>query len=161
MRSILCAVTEIEIKPTRYGGSVARKLIAELMADLAERYGDADATPIEAVEFDPPDGGFFVAYLDGSPVGCGGWRSWAGSEEIAEIKRVYTSATVRGKGVGKAIMAALEADARSHGRVRAILETGTAQPEAIAMYQAIGYQLIANFGHYRDEPGCRSYGRTL
>lgn len=161
MRSILCAVTQIEIKPTRYGGSVARKLIAELMADLTERYGDADATPIEAVEFDPPDGGFFVAYLDGSPVGCGGWRSWAGSEEIAEIKRVYTSATVRGKGVGRAIMAALESDARAHGRVRVILETGTAQPEAIAMYHAVGYQPIANFGHYRDEPGCRSFGRDL
>ncbi|GAA2370012.1 N-acetyltransferase [Catellatospora methionotrophica] len=161
MRSILCAVTEIEIKPTRYGGSVARKLIAELMADLAERYGDADATPIEAVEFDPPDGGFFVAYLDGTPVGCGGWRSWAGSEQIAEIKRVYTSATVRGKGVGRAIMTALESDARSHGRVRVILETGTAQPEAIAMYQAVGYHLIDNFGHYRDEPGCRSFARDL
>jgi GNAT superfamily N-acetyltransferase len=159
--SILGAVTQIEIKPTRYGAPVARKLIAELMADLAERYGDADATPIEAVEFDPPDGGFFVAWLDGAPVGCGGWRSWGGSEEIAEIKRVYTAGGVRGKGVGKAIMAALEADARAHGRVRAILETGTAQPEAMALYHAIGYQLIENFGHYRDEPGCRSFGRTL
>ena len=48
-----------------------------------------------------------------------------------------------------------------HGRVRAILETGTAQPEAMAMYHAVGYQLIENFGHYRDEPGCRSFGREL
>lgn len=161
MISILGAVTGIEIKPTRFGAPVARKLIAELLADLTERYGDSDATPIEAVEFDPPDGGFFVAYLDGVAVGCGGWRSWGGSEEIAEIKRVYTAATVRGKGVARAIMSTIEADAKAHGRVRAILETGTAQPEAIAMYHAVGYQLIENFGHYRDEPGCRSFGRDL
>ncbi|MDI1459514.1 GNAT family N-acetyltransferase [Catellatospora sp. KI3] len=154
-------MTEIEIRPTRYGAPVARKLIAELMADLTERYGGGDATPIEAVEFDPPDGGFFVAYLDGAPVACGGWRSWSETEDVAEIKRVYTAPAARGRGLGRRIMAALEADAKAHGRKRAVLETGTAQPEAIAMYHAVGWELIENFGHYRDEPGCRSFGRDL
>ena len=58
-------------------------------------------------------------------------------------------------------MSALESDAKEHGRRRLILETGTGQPEAIALYEAIGYQRIANFGHYRDVPGCRSFGRDI
>jgi GNAT superfamily N-acetyltransferase len=154
-------VTGIEIKPVRYGAPVAQRLIADLMADLAARYGEADATPTAAVEFDPPDGGFFVAYVDGVPSGCGGWRSWERSAEIAEVKRVYTAASTRGRGVASALMARLEADAKEHGRSRIILETGTEQPEALAFYEAIGYRLIENFGHYRDYPGVRSYGRDI
>ena len=29
------------------------------------------------------------------------------------------------------------------------------------MYRAAGYEPIANFGYYRDEPGVRSFGRKL
>ena len=50
---------QIEIKPTRYGASVAQRLIGELMEDLTERYGGPDETPVRAAEFDPPNGGFF------------------------------------------------------------------------------------------------------
>jgi GNAT superfamily N-acetyltransferase len=151
----------IEIKPTRYGARVAQRLIADLMADLKERYGGGDGTPIAAVEFDPPDGGFFVAYVDGEPAGCGAWRSYAGSEDVAEVKRVYVSEKARGMGVARLIMSTLEDDARAHGRTRIILETGIRQPEAIALYESLGYQRIADFGHYRDEPGVRSFGRAL
>jgi GNAT superfamily N-acetyltransferase len=152
---------ELEIRPTRYGAQVARRLIAELMADLEARYGGPDGTPIAAVEFDPPDGGFFVAYVEGEPAGCGAWRSYAQSGHVAEVKRVYVSQRARGLGVARLIMTTLENDARAHGRTRMILETGTRQPEAIALYASLGYERIADFGHYRDEPGVRSFGRAL
>lgn len=152
---------EIEIRPTRYGASVAQRLIADLMADLKARYGDSDGTPISAIEFDPPDGGFFVAYVDGQPSGCGAWRSYADSDDVAEVKRVFVADSVRGKGVARRIMSTLEDDARAHGRTRIILETGTGQPEAIALYEALGYERIPDFGHYRHEPGVRSFGKKL
>ena len=151
----------IHIKPTRYGSATAQKLIAELMADLVERYGEADGTPVAGVEFDPPDGGFLVAYLDGQPVGCGAWRSHARSEDVAEVKRVYVRAQVRKQGLARTIMAAIEEDARAHGRKRIILETGTGQPEAIALYQALGYERIPNFGYYKDQPGARCFAKAL
>lgn len=151
----------IQIKPTRYGSSVAQKLIAELMADLVIRYGAPDATPVVGVEFDPPDGGFFVAYLDGQPVGCGAWRSHGLSAEVAEVKRVYVHASARRTGLARHIMAVLEDDARTHGRKRIILETGTGQPEAIALYEALGYERIPNFGYYKDEPGARCFAKPL
>ena len=141
---------------------MATRLIAAALADLAERYGGpGDATPTAAAEFTPPVGGFFVATLDGVPAGCGGWRTLHGQPEVAEIKRMYTVPTCRGRGVARAVLTAIESAARVGGRRRAWLETGTRQPEAIGMYQRCGYRLIPNFGHYRDEPECRSFGRDL
>jgi GNAT superfamily N-acetyltransferase len=152
---------QIEIKPTRYGASVAQRLIGELMEDLTERYGGPDETPVRAAEFDPPNGGFFVAYLDGQPVGCGAWRGHDDAGEVAEVKRIFVAKSSRGLGMASRIMTAIEDDARDHGRNRIILETGTGQPEAIAMYEALGYERIEPFGFYRNEPGVRCFAKKL
>ena len=111
---------------------------------------------------------------DGQPVGCGGWRTIshfvedAGrgpgegvAEDVAEIKRMFVSAQARRQGVGEALLVALEASAREGGMRRMILETGMAQPEAISLYTKMGYEKIQNYGYYRDEPECVSFGREL
>jgi GNAT superfamily N-acetyltransferase len=137
-------------------------LVAAALVDLGERYGGSgDGTPIEAVEFDPPEGAFLVAYLDGQPVACGGWRSHERRNEVAEIKRMYTVPGARGRGIARAMLAAVENSARSYGRSRIILETGDRQPEAISLYESAGYERIPNFGFYRFEEGCVSFGRNL
>ncbi|HEX6969171.1 MAG TPA: GNAT family N-acetyltransferase, partial [Micromonosporaceae bacterium] len=68
---------------------------------------------------------------------------------------------MRGRGVARAVLAAVEQSARDHGRKRLILECGDKQPEAIAMYEKCGYQRIEDFGFYRGSPSVRSYGRDL
>jgi GNAT superfamily N-acetyltransferase len=146
----------------RYGARVVQELVEAAMADLAERYGgDGDATPVHPAAFDPPDGTFLVAFLNGRAVGCGGWRSHGDTEDVAEIKRMYTAPEARGYGVARAMLAALEESARQRGRKRAILETGERQPEAIALYEACGYARIPHFGFYKDEPNVVSFGRDL
>jgi GNAT superfamily N-acetyltransferase len=146
----------------RYLAPVSQALVTETMADLAERYGGpGDETPIEPAGFDPPEGGFFIAYIEDWPVGCGGWRTRDGDEQVAEIKRMYTRPEARGLGVAKAVLAAVEDSARAEGRKRIILETGVAQPEAIALYERMGYERIPSFGFYRNEPDNRCYGREL
>ena len=42
-----------------------------------------------------------------------------------------------------------------------VLETGTAQPEAIALYASSGYHRIPNFGTYREYPNSRCFAKTL
>lgn len=143
-----------------YHDPVAVRLVREALADLCERYGgEGDATPVDPAQFVPPAGAFLVAWRDGEPVGCGGWRSHDGA--AAELKRMYTVPAARGTGVGRAVLAAVEDGARAAGKRRVVLETGDRQPEAVAMYERCGYRRIPNYGHYADEPGCLSFGRDL
>jgi GNAT superfamily N-acetyltransferase len=162
-------VSDVEIKKTRFGAPAAQRMVAAAQADLAARYGGGDDNPVDPVEFDPPVGCFLVAYQDGQPVACGGWRTLARAasdetpvaEDVAELKRVYADPGVRGTGIASAILRALEDSAREHGMRRLVLETGLAQPEAIAFYRKHGYAQIPNYGYYRDYEDCLSFARDL
>ena len=155
-------MTSLNLRSVPFLDPVAQKLAAAALADLTQRYGgDGDSTPIDGTDFDPPDGDFLVAFLDGEPVGCAGWRSHGDDGTVAELKRLYTAPQARGRGVARALLAAIEESARWHGRKRLILETGHAQPEAIRLYETSGYEVCENFGHYRDYPGVRSFARIL
>ena len=154
----------------------ATALVEELMADLSQRYGGSgDGTPIDPRQFDAPDGAFLVLVDDGRDVGCVALRLldatdvpggidgdvMAGHTRVAELKRMFTRPEVRRTGAGRALLAALEERARELGFTRVVLETGTAQPEAIALYTSSGYTPIPGFGHYRDAPLSRCYSRDL
>lgn len=156
-------MSALEISETGYLAEPAGTLVRAALADLMVRYGNpsGDDTPVDPAQFDPPDGAFLVAWLDGVAVGCGGWRSLDGGDEVAEIKRMYVAPAARGRGVAMAILRALEDSARRAGRKRVALETGTLQPEAIALYRKAGYLPIEHFGYYKDEPGVCSFGREL
>ena len=155
-------MTELEIRRVSYTAEPARTLVTAALAELAVRYEHpgGDDTPVDPAEFEPPDGAFLVAWLDGRPAGCGGWRSHRG-DRVAEVKRMYVAPEARGQGVALALLRALEESARQAGRKRMVLETGVRQPEAIALYGKAGYQRIEDFGFYRDAPGVRSFGRDL
>jgi GNAT superfamily N-acetyltransferase len=156
-------VAGVDIRLVRYDALVAQALVADAMAELGERYedGEGDATPVSPAEFQPPDGAFLIAYLDGEAVGCGGWRSHGDDGAVAELKRMYTVRSARGRGVGRRVLKAVEDSARAHGRSRMVLECGVRQPEAIKLYESSGYHRIDDFGHYRDHPEVVSLGRDL
>lgn len=161
-------VTDIEIKPSRYGAPTARVLVAAALADLGKRYGgEGDETPVEAIEFDPPGGAFVIAWRGSEPVGCGGWRMLSHRDaddvaaDVAEIKRMYTDPAARGRGVATMVLRALEESARESGLRRVVMECGDRQPEAIALYEKCGYERIPNYGFYAHSPSCVSFGRDL
>jgi GNAT superfamily N-acetyltransferase len=144
----------------------ARRLIDEVQQEYVVRYGGHDRTPMEPSYFEPPDGAFFVGYRDEVPVTMGGWRfrpdvSRLGSTRAAEIKRMYVAASARRGGLARLMLAHLEATARAAGADVMILETGTAQPEAMALYESAGYERVESFGYYKDAPLNRCYGRVL
>jgi putative acetyltransferase len=132
------------------------ELVAESARELVERYG-ADTEPggpPSAVDV------FLVARDDdGEVLGCGGLRRVDPS--TFELKRMYTRPAARGRGVGRAILAALEAEARGRGARRVVLETGPLQSDAIALYEGAGYRAIPCFGIYADNPTSRCYERPL
>ena len=101
--------TGVEVRRVRFTDPVAQRLVAAAMADLGARYGGTgDDTPIDPTDFDPPGGAFLIAQLDGQPAGCAGWRSHGTSGEDAELKRMYVADAARGRGVARALLAALQ-----------------------------------------------------
>jgi GNAT superfamily N-acetyltransferase len=92
-----------------------------------------------------------VTEVDGVPVGCASLRAARpGSPEgSAEVKKLYVQDTARGAGVARALLAALEDDARARGLTQIILQTGTRQPEAISLYLSTGYRVIEPFPPHR------------
>ncbi|HSA52098.1 MAG TPA: GNAT family N-acetyltransferase [Yinghuangia sp.] len=134
-----------------------RKLCDEVQQIYVERYGDPDQSPVDEADFDPPTGLFLVGYEDGRALVCGGWR--IGTYDLpghgpgdVELKRMYVRPEGRGRGLARALLAELEAHAVAAGQRRMILETGTRQPEAIALYRSSGYTDVPGFGFYRGSP---------
>jgi GNAT superfamily N-acetyltransferase len=127
--------------------------------EIAERYGRRDSEPGPA-----PSGADIAHFVvavgsDGTPLGCGGLRQLDNSS--GEIKRMYVVPASRGSGVAAAVLAALEAHARARGWTHLRLETGDAQPDAVAFYTKHGYRPIPRFGHYADEPTSHCFERVL
>lgn len=154
----------------------AVRLNDRVQREYAERYGEADGdmTPLSPEMFEPPNGLYLIGYdADGTPVATGGWRVHKAADtddegELlgyadgdAEIKRMYVVPEARGRGLSRTVLAALEEDARAAGRTRMVLETGTAQPEAIALYVSSGYEPCSKFGFYRNDPLSRCYAKPL
>ena len=134
-------------------------LLAALDADLDERYGGGTPVAAETGEFVPPDGDFLVAYADGEPVACAGYRRYDAT--TAELKRMYVRPEARGQGLARRLLAELEASAGAAGYQRMWLETGVPQHEAMSLYVAAGYERIAPFGQFAWAPEQRCYGKTF
>lgn len=144
----------------------AARLVEEVQAEYVARYGGPDEAPIVPPYFEPPDGAFFVGYLDGEPVATGAWRrrrdvDALGSADTAEIKRMYVAAPARRRGLARVVLAHLEDTARAAGVEVMVLETGARQPEAIALYESAGYVPVPGFGFYRDSPLSRCFAKRL
>ena len=144
----------------------AQLLVEAVQQEYVVRYGGRDRTPMVASELDPPSGAFYVGYREDRPVMTGAWRfrddvQRLGSARPAEVKRMYVVPAARREGLARLMLAHLEATARTAGAEVMIMETGTAQPEAMSLYLGAGYQSIEPFGHYRGAPRNRCYGRRL
>ncbi|GAA4078758.1 GNAT family N-acetyltransferase [Streptomyces shaanxiensis] len=146
----------------------AVKLNDQVQAEYGVRYGDdGDATPMDAANFEPPNGLYLIAYDElGTPVASGGWRvqdeNGEGNQDgDAELKRMYVVEAMRGRGLARRVLAALEEDARAAGRTRMVLETGAKQPEAVALYTSSGYEPCEKFGYYRHHELSLCYAKAL
>lgn len=158
-------VQELRIVPVEYGHPDAMRLIDEVQAEYVVRYGGPDETPLDRLMFVPPVGSFFVGYRGEDAVATGAWRSSdvaaLGTSRTAEIKRMYVVPRAQRAGHARAMLSHLESTARAAGFEAMILETGDKQPEAIRLYTSAGYEPVPAFGHYKDSPENRCFGRLL
>ena len=143
-------------------------------AEIAVRYADPDETPTTSDIGRPPSADEIVVSLllrvDGVPVGCAALRDVSGlSDEIGgfhapgtgEVKRVFVSAEHRGRGLSRLLMQGIEAHAVAAGLRRLVLETGTKQPESVALYRSIGFEPIDRYGEYADSDESLCFAKAL
>jgi DNA-binding MarR family transcriptional regulator/predicted GNAT family acetyltransferase len=137
----------VEVRLEAPGAADARWCLGEYFRELAERFetgfDPAEGHPVRDEEMTPPAGFFFVARLDGRPVGCGALRRV--DEATGEIKRMWTAPAARGVGVARRIIATIEAAARRSGFETLRLDTNRALKEAYALYRKQGYREVAPF----------------
>ena len=141
---------DLRIEPGDPLGADARALIAELDAYLQALYPPASNHLMPADSLRQPGVVFLVARLDAEVAGCGALIDQGG--EYGELKRMYVRPGCRRAGIGVALLAALTAYARERGLRALRLETGIAQPEALALYERAGFRRCAPFGAYREDP---------
>ena len=122
-------------------------LIAELDAVLGAVYEPHQRHGLSVEQVFEPHVRFFIARIGEAAVGCGAVALFDG---YAEVKRMYTREAARGRGVGKALLARIEAEARAAGKPVLRLETGTEQAAAIGLYEGYGFRPCGAFGHYAD-----------
>jgi len=127
----------------------AEQLVAELDAALGAVYEPEQRHGLSIEQVFQPNLRFFVAHLGDQAVGCGAVALFDG---YAEVKRMYTREAARGRGVGKALLARIEREARDAGQPVLRLETGTYQAAAIGLYEGYGFRPCGVFGHYATLP---------
>jgi GNAT superfamily N-acetyltransferase len=96
-----------------------------------------DATLDKLCASVPPEGVFYLVSHDELPVGMGGLRRVG--DGVGEVKRIYASPAVRGRGIGTAIMSRLIKDARAFGFDEIVLDTGPFMTSAHRLYEAAGF----------------------
>ena len=134
-------IAGLEIVERPLSSPEALVVLAAAEAELARRYGEgADGAELLAERFEPPQGSFLVALLEGRPVGGVGLR-WI-AERTGEVKRLWVAEELRRSGLATELMASIEERGRQLGMGLIELETGPRQPEAVAFYASRGWELV-------------------
>jgi GNAT superfamily N-acetyltransferase len=82
-------------------------------------------------------------------------------DESLEVKKVFVTAEARGRGISRALMGELEAIALERDVRRLVLQTGDRQPQAIGLYEAIGYRQIPVYEPYTALAVALCYSKVL
>jgi len=147
-RLILASQVQVEIIDPR--DVDARYCLRSYVEELGQRFetGFDPAQSISASdeEMTLPNGLLLVANLLGEAVGCGALKLHIDTQ-IAEVKRMWVAADVRGLGLGRGLLERLSAEAASRGMLILRLETNRALVEAKRLYQRAGFVEVEPFNN--------------
>jgi GNAT superfamily N-acetyltransferase len=141
---------DLQFRAVPAGTGDAADLVGAMVAEMRALYDGLDLEAPDMpkagpAELGPPGGVYLVGYRDGIPVCGGGLKRLP--DGACEIKRMYVVPGARRSGVARALLAALEDQARTMGYLIARLDTGSRQPHAQAFYEASGYRRVGNFNN--------------
>jgi DNA-binding MarR family transcriptional regulator/GNAT superfamily N-acetyltransferase len=143
----LLQLAGLRIESVDPASPAARWCVDQYFHELNRRFeagfDPAASVPAEDRDLIPPLGAFLVAFVDGESVACGAVKSI--SPGVGSLKRMWVADTVRGLGIGRRMLAALETQARELGLTTLRLETNQTLHEAIRLYRSAGFREVAAF----------------
>lgn len=143
----LLQLAGMQIERVDPASPAARWCVARYFDELNRRFEsgfDPGASlPADDRDLIPPQGAFLVASVDGEPVASGAVKSV--SPGVGSLKRMWVAETVRGLGIGRRMLEALETQARELGMTSLQLETNQTLQEAIRLYRSAGFREVARF----------------
>lgn len=145
----LIASASVELVVTPPDGAEAQACLANYVGELEGRFEtefDAEKSRPSGAEKQPPLI-FLIARMEGRAVGCGALYDL--DTATGEIKRMWVAPDARGLGIASGLLARIEAEARSAGKKRLVLDTNRTLSEAMALYQKSGFRRI---DRYNDNP---------
>lgn len=142
------AALNIQFREAQVDEGPGRVLAQAMRQEIRQMYEglelDGDHMPRAGrAELSPPGGAFLVGWQDDRPICCGGLKRL--DHSACEIKRMYVVPDMRGRGVARRLLHALEQRGRELGYRIARLDTGPRQPGARRLYASEGYREVADF----------------
>jgi putative acetyltransferase len=126
-----------------------RELLFTVQSWSEDLYPPESRHGLDLAAYRRPDVRLFVARETGVALGCGAYQLHG--DGSAEIKSMYVDPAAQGRGIGRAILAAIERALQ--GQITTLrLETGIHQDVAMRLYERAGFQRRGPFGSYRDDP---------
>ena len=138
--------------------ALLREYESELGIDLGFQDFERELESLPGDYAPPPRGALLLAEVEGAVAGCVALRPQDG--DACEMKRLYARPAFRGRGVGRALTAAIVAEARRIGYARIRLDTLPVMTEAQALYQRLGFTEIPPLREH-PVPGARVLELTL
>lgn len=125
----------------------ARWCVAQYFDELSRVFENGfdpgQSLPAHDADMRPPLGAFLVASTTGEVVAGGAVKTIAPG--VGSLKRMWVAGSVRGLGIGRRMLTALENEARALGLTTIRLETNRALTDAIQLYRSSGYEEVAPF----------------
>lgn len=157
----------VDIAAVPFDDPRAFELRREMYDELAPVYPEFDVFDDGFAEMEAEVGGdarvTLLASIDGRALGTAVLRP-AGDRfgpDACEVKKVFVRPEARGRGVARRLMSAVEDAARAAGCRALVLQTGSRQPTAIALYVSHGYRPIAPYGPYVGDTVSLCFQKTL
>jgi putative acetyltransferase len=143
---------KITIRVDDLSGESIRALIARHLGGMHEHSPPESVHALDVGALKDPSVTFWSAWVDGELAGCGALKRLDAAR--VEIKSMRVADAYLGKGVGRAILEHLIAEASRMGLVSLWLETGSVDAflPALSLYRGAGFERCGPFGDYADDP---------
>lgn len=148
----------IEVVPGDPRDPQATALLKQSHALMESLFPSEDNFFLDIDDLCVPDISFFVAREQDTVLGTAALADKGG---FGEVKSMFVSPDARGKGVGEALLAQLEATARDKGMSQMKLETGDVLHAAHRLYQRAGFTLCGAFPPYEKADSSIFMEKTL